>query len=52
MILSDRIRDGETVSITFDGPHNRLVVVPNHEGIDYNDMDDDDSDDIDIVEMD
>lgn len=53
MILSDRIRDNETVHATFDGPHNRLVIVPNHEGVpteDYMDIDADD--DIEIEEMD
>ncbi|KIY71648.1 P-loop containing nucleoside triphosphate hydrolase protein [Cylindrobasidium torrendii FP15055 ss-10] len=52
MILSDRVRDGEVVRVGFDGPHNRLVIAPNHEGVvteDYMDVDDDD---IDIVEMD
>lgn len=52
MILSDRIRDGETVRVTFDGPHNRLNILPNHEGVDYMETDEDDMDDIDIVEMD
>ena len=32
MILGERIRDGEKVRVTFDAPHNRLVVLPNHEG--------------------
>lgn len=49
MILSERVRDGETVRVTFDGPHNRLVIVPNHEGTDYMDTEDDD---IEIEEMD
>ena len=41
--------------VKFDGPHNRLVIIPNHEGsgsdpmdVDWNDVDDD----IDIEEMD
>ncbi|TBU35264.1 P-loop containing nucleoside triphosphate hydrolase protein [Dichomitus squalens] len=52
MILSERIRDGETIKVQFDGPHNRLFIVPNHEGtgeemdVDY------DEDDIEIEEMD
>ena len=47
MILSERVRDGETVHVQFDGPHNRLHIVPNHEGtgdgmdVDYYDDDDD-----------
>jgi ATP-dependent Clp protease ATP-binding subunit ClpA len=48
MILSERIRDGETIRVTFDGPHNRLMIVPNHEGTDYMDADDD----IEIEDMD
>jgi ATP-dependent Clp protease ATP-binding subunit ClpA len=51
MILSDRIRDGETIRVTFDGPHNRLAIIPNHEGMDV-DMDDDYVDDIEVEEMD
>ncbi|KAJ7244792.1 P-loop containing nucleoside triphosphate hydrolase protein [Mycena haematopus] len=52
MILSDRVRDGEVVKVQFDGPRNRLVIVPNHEGVDAMDVDDDDEDDIEIEEMD
>lgn len=55
MLLSDRIRDGETVIIRFDGPRNKLVVVPNHEGqtgVDAMDEDWDEADDIEIEEMD
>ena len=52
MILSERIRDGETVRVTFDGPHNRLQIIPNHEGtgegMDVDDLDED----IEIEEMD
>ena len=53
MILSERVRDGETIRVQFDGPHNRLHIVPNHEGtgesmdVDYNE-----DDDIEIEEMD
>jgi ATP-dependent Clp protease ATP-binding subunit ClpB len=51
MLLADRIRDGETIRVRFDGPRNRLRVLPNHEGKDdVNDMDVDD--DIEIEEMD
>ena len=53
MILSERIRDGETVRITFDGPHNRLQIIPNHEGTgETMDVDDYEDDDIEIEEMD
>ncbi|KAG1757568.1 P-loop containing nucleoside triphosphate hydrolase protein [Suillus lakei] len=55
MLLSDRIRDGETVKIRFDGPRNKLVIVPNHEGkadVDAMDEDWDVDDDIEIEEMD
>ena len=54
MILSDRVRDGETVRVTFDGPHNRLAIIPNHAGSNMDvDMDDDlYVDDIDVEEMD
>jgi ATP-dependent Clp protease ATP-binding subunit ClpA len=54
MLLSDRIRDGETIKIRFDGPRNKLVIVPNHEGnADAYGMDVDwDDDDIEIEEMD
>ncbi|KAF9044590.1 hypothetical protein BDZ89DRAFT_1034178 [Hymenopellis radicata] len=38
MILSDRIRDGEVVRVRFDGPHNRLNVIPNHDGMEMDDM--------------
>ncbi|KAI1797900.1 P-loop containing nucleoside triphosphate hydrolase protein [Ganoderma leucocontextum] len=53
MILSERIRDGELVNVQFDGPHNRLYIVPNHEGMgEAMDVDYMDDDDIDIEEMD
>ncbi|GJE86129.1 ATP-dependent chaperone ClpB [Phanerochaete sordida] len=55
MILSEQILPGETVQVKFDGPHNRLAIIPNHEGnqadgmdVDWNDVDDD----IEIEEMD
>jgi ATP-dependent Clp protease ATP-binding subunit ClpB len=50
-ILSDRIRDSEVVHVHFDGPSNRLVIVPNHEGLEAP-MDVDSDDDIEIEEMD
>lgn len=53
MILSERVRDGETVRIAFDGPHNRLQIVPNHEGNGEGmDVDYDEDEDIEIEEMD
>ena len=52
MILSDRVRDGETIRVTFDGPHNRLAIIPNHAGNVDVDMYDDYTDDIDVEEMD
>ena len=54
MILSERVRDGEVVRVQFDGPHNRLHIVPNHEGTgDSMDVDYDDwNDDIEVEEMD
>ena len=55
MILSEQVLPGETVQVKFDGPHNRLAIISNHEGnqaepmdVDWNDVDDD----IDIEEMD
>jgi ATP-dependent Clp protease ATP-binding subunit ClpB len=53
MILSDRVRDGETVRVRFDGMHNRLRIIPNHElvaAVDGMDVDYAD-DDIEIEEM-
>ncbi|KAK7694668.1 hypothetical protein QCA50_001856 [Cerrena zonata] len=54
MILGEKVLPGETVKIRFDGPHNRLVIVPNHEGhqSDGMDVDWDEDDDIEIEEMD
>lgn len=53
MLLSDRIRDGETAKVRFDGPHNRLQIIPNHEGTgEVDGMDIDHDDDIEIEEMD
>ena len=53
MLLQEKIRDGEMVRVAFDGPTNRLVVVPNHRGmqVPVDDMDVDD-DDLLVEEMD
>ena len=55
MILGEQIMPGETVQVRFDGPHNRLVIVPNHKGSQTEpmdlDMDDVDDDDIEIEEL-
>lgn len=54
MILSDRVWDGETVRVRFDGPRNRLDIIPNHKGkvpeemMEVDDLDDD----IEVEEMD
>jgi ATP-dependent Clp protease ATP-binding subunit ClpA len=55
MLLSDQIREGETVKVSFDGPNNRLHIIPNHEGTFKEvpmDIDDDYDDDIEVEEMD
>jgi ATP-dependent Clp protease ATP-binding subunit ClpA len=53
LILDDQVRDGETIKVNFDGHHNRLVIIPNHEGSGVADqMDLDDEDDLVIEEMD
>ena len=52
MILSDRVRDGEKVRVTFDGPHNRLAIIPNHAGNNIDVDVDVDDDDIEVEEMD
>jgi len=54
MLLSDRIQEGENVRVRFDGPHNCLRILPNHEGnLKEEMMDIDDyEDDIEIEEMD
>lgn len=53
LILEEKIRDGEVVRVKFDGPHNRLVILPNHEGsgqsLETMDIDDDEPE---IEEMD
>lgn len=54
LILGERVRNGETVRVTFDKTHNRLVVVPNHAGsgeamdVDGDEWDDDEPQ---IIEM-
>ena len=52
MILSDRVRDGETIRGIFDGPRNRLAITPNHEGVGIGADTDDYIDDIEVEEMD
>ncbi|KAL5534247.1 hypothetical protein ACEPAG_709 [Sanghuangporus baumii] len=52
LILENAVRDGEAVDVQFDGPHNRLVIVPNHKRSGQS-MDVDWADDeIEIEEMD
>jgi ATP-dependent Clp protease ATP-binding subunit ClpA len=52
LILSGQVLDGDTVRVRFDGPHNRINVLPNHEGTAPMDIDELDSDDdIEIEEM-
>lgn len=53
LILEDRIRDGETIRVRFDGPHNRLMIVPNHDatrGMEW--MDVDSADELEVEEVD
>ncbi|GLB36148.1 putative ClpA ClpB family protein [Lyophyllum shimeji] len=55
MLLSNRIREGEAVRIRFDGPRNRLDIIPNHEGNvreETMDIDHGEAEDIEIEEMD
>ncbi|PSS37755.1 hypothetical protein PHLCEN_2v448 [Hermanssonia centrifuga] len=53
MLLSEQILPSEKVQVHFDGPHNRLAIIPNHKGNQPDaDMDIDWDDDIDIEEMD
>lgn len=53
LILENAVRDGEIINVAFDGPHNRLNIIPNHERAARMDVDyDDDDDDIEIEEMD
>ncbi|KAI6047642.1 P-loop containing nucleoside triphosphate hydrolase protein [Pisolithus marmoratus] len=51
LLLSERIQDNETVHVRFDGPRNKLIIVPNHpeaEGMDLDQLEDD----IEIEEID
>ena len=53
LILEDRIRDGEMIIVRFDGPHNRLVIVPNHDATPGTErMDIDSADELEIGEVD
>jgi ATP-dependent Clp protease ATP-binding subunit ClpA len=53
MLLSDQLRDGETVYVDFDGQHNRLAIRPNHAGVEVDDMDVEELEEVDpITEMD
>lgn len=53
LILKDHVQDGDRVHVSFDGPHHRLYIHPNHEGSGDNDekmqLEDDD---LEIEEMD
>ena len=52
-ILDDRVRDGETIRVDFDKHHNRLMIIPNHEGSGAADeMDLDDEDELIVEEVD
>lgn len=47
LLLEERIRHGEKCRVTFDGPHNRLVIHPNHKArtiVQPDEMDVDDED--------
>lgn len=52
MLLSGRIRDNETVQVKFDGPRNKLFIVPNHPMADGGAGVDEIDDDIEIEEID
>ncbi|KAH9927724.1 uncharacterized protein B0H18DRAFT_271836 [Fomitopsis serialis] len=49
VILGDRVHEGETVEAPFDGPQNRLQIVPTHKA--SADNTDVDYDDIEYIEM-
>lgn len=51
MLLSDRIREGEQVRVRFDGAHNRLYIVPNHEGKEEDEEMDYMDDDVEVEEL-
>jgi ATP-dependent Clp protease ATP-binding subunit ClpA len=48
-ILDDRVRDGETIDVEFDRHHNRLKIIPNHEGTTAGDEMELDYDDGDLI---
>ncbi|KIM66202.1 hypothetical protein SCLCIDRAFT_1211432 [Scleroderma citrinum Foug A] len=52
MLLSGQIQDNETVQVKFDGPRNKLVIVPNHPIADGSAGIDEIEDDIEIEEID
>lgn len=53
LLLSDRIRDGETARVRFDGPRNTIVIISNHDGnVETGGVELDGMDDIEIEEMD
>jgi ATP-dependent Clp protease ATP-binding subunit ClpB len=54
MLLSGQIQDGEVAQVRFDGPHNRLYIIPNHASDPKHEWMDVDADDdqIEIEEMD
>lgn len=53
LILEDRVQDGDRVRVSFDGPHNRLYIHPNHEGSGgMGDAMEVEDDDLEIEEMD
>ena len=54
-LLSGRVLPKETVKVRFDGPRNRLTIIPNHPpsaGDEWMDVDAADNDDVEIEEMD
>lgn len=59
LLLQNRVREGEKVSVTADVKHNRLVVIPNHDAdvemaddADDSDDDDDEADEMIVEELD
>ncbi|KAJ7293571.1 P-loop containing nucleoside triphosphate hydrolase protein [Mycena rebaudengoi] len=51
-LVSIEFKDSEVVRVRFDGPSNRLVIVPNHEGVAADSMDIDEAEDLMVEEMD
>ena len=41
-LISESIRDGETARVEVDAARNRIQVIPNHQGTQSMDVDDDD----------